>query len=87
MWVACSEQHLLPGPDASGHSQVEMLYSAARLQCGLPCFGFERSSANPMLAARILALASDPGPTWRSVGSLPPTPALGQGTIGAKGLW
>lgn len=41
MWVACSEQHLLPGPDASGHSQVEMFYSAARLQCGLPCFGFE----------------------------------------------
>lgn len=41
MWVACSEQHLLPGPDASGHSQVEMFSSAARLQCGLPCFGFE----------------------------------------------
>lgn len=35
------EQHLLPGPDASGHSQVEMFSSAARLQCGLPCFGFE----------------------------------------------
>lgn len=33
-----------------------------------------------MPAARILALASDPGPTWLSVGSLPPTPALGQGT-------
>lgn len=82
-WVACSEQHLLPGPDARGHSQVEMLCSAAGLQYGLLCFGLEKSSADPVPAARILALSSDP---MLSVGSLPPLPALNQGTVGVKGL-
>lgn len=85
-WVACSEQHLLPSPDARGRSQVEMLCSAAGLQYRLPWFALEKSSADPMPAARILALGSDPMHSWLSVGSLPPLPALDQGTVGVKGL-
>lgn len=36
---------------------------------------------NPISVARIRATASDPGPAWLSVGSLPSLPTLSQGTI------